>query len=215
MLETGTWTVEAQSRDGKERAMVTRFVVLWRPVAEPEVPLALRPICKVHDSPADRNEFVSRLAPGSHLRRLDPPEVAERTHPLAEIVGETLIQVWFVSNYVQLHFQPGGTEPIPRHRSPLTCETAPLLRLPADGLLDYGERGYADGLVSLIGEHVTGVDEYLDDGLTIDFEHGAVLSIPLGPVDDWHELATFSTPHWLRVWMPGEAPFRREDRVDA
>lgn len=178
-LEVGTWTVDAESRDGSEHASVTRFVVLWRRLAEPEAPLALRPICKVFDLPAERDDFVSDLAPESRLRRLASPEVAERTHPLAEIVGEILIQVWFVSNYVQLHFQSDGAEPIPRHRSPLTCGTPPTRRLPANPRLHYGERGYADDLVGPIGEHVSIVDEFLDDGLTLAIEHGAELSIPL------------------------------------
>lgn len=215
LVEAGRWTVEVENRDGTERAAVTRYVVLWRRASEPEVPLALRPMNKVLATPEERDDFIMKLAPEARLSMLDQPEVVGRTHALAEIVGEVLIQVWFVTSYVQLHFQPDGVEPIPTHRSPLTCDTTPLVHVPGRASLAHGQEGYADRLVNLIGMHVVAVDEYLDEGLTIAFENGAGLSIPLEATDDGYEVATFRTPHWLRVWTPGESPHRPADRRPA
>ena len=215
VVEAGRLTVEIQSRNGSERARTTEWVLLWRRESEPEVTLGLRPICKVLESREERDTFILQLAPGARLTPLEPPETGARTHPLAEIVGEVLIQVWFVSDSVQLHFQSAGAEPVPAHRSPLTCETPPLLRRADEVRLRHGQPGYADELVGLIGERVAAVDEYLDEGLVVEFANGVVLSTPLSESGNWYEAVTFRTPHYLRVWVAGEGPYRPKDRAAA
>jgi hypothetical protein len=119
-----------------------------------------------------------------------------------------LIQISFVAEYVQFWFQPTGSTPVPAHRGPLTCERMPILTLPSGETRAPGEPGYADGLVGLIYATVQAVDEYLDLGLTVSLDTGARLAVSLRPGDDeWWEVATFTTAHYVSVWVAGEPPF--------
>ena len=98
----------------------------------------------------------------------------------------------FVRDDVQLMFG-GGT---------LSLYVWPRVRQ-ARAVLEHGDAGYADALIGLIDTHVTGVDEFLDLGLVLDFANGVRLAIPLDGTDlTGPEIAMYSDGgvQWM-VWQ--------------
>jgi hypothetical protein len=115
---------------------------------------------------------------------------------LDEIVGEKLSSVTFVLDYLQMSFDG----------PPLTLWVWPRIHR-SGGDLRRDDLGYADVLLALIGKLIVGVDEVLDRGLTLDFDDGTRLSVPLDGTDSvGPEVAMFNGEH-SRVWMTGEPPF--------
>lgn len=192
-------TTTVRSRIGDAEATVDSFEIMWWPADEADVALGQRPVAKVFTSEHDRSEFLAKMV-RPQVALAASRETFERPHPLDELLGEVLIGVTFVSSYLQLDFQPQGTIPVPPHRGPLTCEDPPVLHM-ADQRLAYGDPGYADGLVSLIGTEISETDEYLDLGVFIGFKGDAALSLALVDADG-PEVATFNTPAGLHVWVP-------------
>jgi hypothetical protein len=191
---TTVWT-----RDHSEEETSRAFEVIWWPTSDPDAPIGERAITKIFESAEQRETFlVEKVRPQVPLSAAE--QTFERLHPLAEIVSEILIGVTFVSVYVQLDFQPTGTTPMPPHRGPMNLEVPPHL-LGVHSKLAYGEAGYADGLVALIGQAVTETDDYLDLGIYIGFENGTALSTPLKDAGGC-EVATFNTATGLYVWTP-------------
>ncbi|HZA79547.1 MAG TPA: hypothetical protein VE623_24485 [Acidimicrobiales bacterium] len=187
------------TRDRAAEETSRAFEVMWWPTSEPDVPLGERPITKSFEAPEQRERFLAdKVRPQVDL--LPATGSFERPHPLTEIIGEVLIAVTFVSVYVQLDFQPTGTTPTPPHRRPMNLEVPPHL-LSAGSTLEYGEAGYANGVVALIGQTVAETDDYLDLGIYIGFDNGAALSTPLKDAGGY-EVATFNTRTGVYVWTP-------------
>lgn len=118
---TTVWT-----RDHSEEETSRAFEVIWWPTSDSDVPIGERAITKIFESAEQRETFLAEK-----VRHQVPLSAAaqtfERSHPLAEIVGEILIGVTFVSVYGQLDFQPTGTTPMPPHRRPMNLEVPPHL----------------------------------------------------------------------------------------
>jgi hypothetical protein len=191
---TTSWT-----RDRNAEETTRSHEVIWWLTSEPATALGERPIAQAFESPDEREHFLAeKVRP--QVRLSPSHESFDRGHPLTEIIGEVLIGVTFVWTYVQLDFQPTGTTPVPPHRRPMNLEVPPRV-LRAGDTLSYGEAGYADALVGLIGDTVVETDDYLDLGIYIGFETGIALSTPLTGVGGC-EVATFNTPSGLYVWEP-------------
>lgn len=142
-----------RTRDHTEEETSRAFEVIWWPTSDADVPIGERSITKIFESTEQRETFLAeKVRPQVSLSAA--AQTFERPHPQAEIVGEVLIGVTFVSVYVQLDFQPTGTTPMPPHRGPMNLEVPPHL-LGVHGKLAYGGTGYADGLVAVIGQAVT------------------------------------------------------------
>jgi hypothetical protein len=150
------------------------------------------------DTEEERSAFLSRWMPDLDLEPLEPPELRYRRHALASVVGEDLVFVTFVRNYVQLNF--GGPS--------MNFYVWPRIR--RDGMvLRRPDPGYADSLLALINVHVVAVDELLDLGLVIEFEDDTRLTLPLDGTDtEGPEVAEFPGPDGYMVWRPEDEPVR-------
>jgi hypothetical protein len=107
--------------------------------------------------------------------------------------------VTFVMDYLQLGFSGYG----------FNMNSWPTITI-QNRTLAHEDDGYRDALCSLIGKTLTAVDEYLDQGLILQFENGSSISLslrvgrdfPCPEVADFHGLV----PNILMVWLAGEEP---------
>src|SRR6266436_266139 len=121
------------------------------------------------------------------------------TSPLQSVVGHKLTVVSFVTDYLQLEFRPFG----------FLIYNWPNLSI--DGrIIRFAEEGYRDCLLTFVGKQVSGVDEYLDKGLALEFFDRSSISVPLKVSADFQspEVAEFSGPNVNGfVWRANEEPF--------
>lgn len=150
------------------------------------------------DSEAKREAFLAHFFEDVALHAVEPPESADRPHPLAELIGEGLSSVTFVVDYVQLRF----------NGPPLNLYVWPRIRTRGH-ILQRPDARYAGTLIGLIGVRVSAVDELLDQGLALDFDDGTRLTIPL----DGSELVGAEVAEYTNrrsqetmVWRPGDEP---------
>jgi hypothetical protein len=101
---------------------------------------------------------------------------------VSAIVGEDLVAVEFVQDYLQLRFAP-----------PLfTLYSWPHVLLP-DFSVAYGEPEYRNALCAQIGEKVIQASLEEGDALTIEFENGTVFGLSLREEDlDGPESGSYS-----------------------
>ena len=122
------------------------------------------------------------------------------TSPVQAAVGEYLSSVTFVMDYLQLGLNDYG----------FNMYSWPILTIKNETLVHADDR-YKDALCSLIGETLTGIDEYLDTGLTLQFKNGACISLPLRVGNEFPgpEVAEFHGPESGSkvIWQAGDAPF--------
>ncbi|HUZ95896.1 MAG TPA: hypothetical protein VMU57_13390 [Edaphobacter sp.] len=91
---------------------------------------------------------------------------------ISAIIGEELVAVEFVEDYLQLRFV-----------APLfTLHAWPHVLFP-DFSLAYGEPEYRNALCAQIGEKVTAASLEESDALTIEFENGTVFGLSLREED--------------------------------
>lgn len=101
---------------------------------------------------------------------------------VSEIIGEELVAVEFVEDYLQLRFA-----------APLfTLYAWPHVLFP-DFSLAYGEPEYRNALCAQIGEKVATASLEEGDALTIEFENGTVIGLSLREEDvDGPESGSYS-----------------------
>ncbi|MDW5267869.1 MULTISPECIES: hypothetical protein [Acidobacteriaceae] len=101
---------------------------------------------------------------------------------VSEIIGEELVAVEFVEDYLQLRFA-----------APLfTLHAWPHVLFPEFSLA-YGEPEYRNALCAQIGEKVTTASLEEGDALTIEFENGTVFGLSLREEDvDGPESGSYS-----------------------
>ncbi|MGW1964450.1 hypothetical protein ACWCPD_29930 [Streptomyces sp. NPDC001935] len=122
---------------------------------------------------------------------------------LGRLVGFRLYSVQFVMDYVQLHFD-GPTDDAPL----LTCDVLPAVTL-SGRRFSPTETGWADALLGLIAQDVTGTHECTGIGIKVDFATGSLQLHPaeselVGP--EIAMLNGFADQRWM-VWRPGEEAF--------
>jgi hypothetical protein len=120
---------------------------------------------------------------------------------LERLKGEQLLQVWFVTDYLQLIFGVSLS---------LQCFVWPTIRSGPE-VRSFPSSGYRDALCDLIMKPVSAVEENDRVGLVIDFGCEQIVVSPntkdlIGP-----EIALFSelgdpSSDW-QVWQPGDETF--------
>jgi len=148
-----------------------------------------------------RRLFLSKSFTELSLEEI--PEASQQwkrlTSPLQLVVGCKLTAVSFVMDYLQLEFSPYG----------FLIYNWPILSI--DGKTTrFAEGGYRECLRTFVGKQVSGVDEYLDKGLALEFLDGSSFSVPLKVGADFPspEVAEFSGPNINGfVWQANEEPF--------
>jgi hypothetical protein len=142
-----------------------------------------------------REDFVQKSFSEIAVELVDP-EVRVPPEPLDAVVGEELASITFVRDYVQMSFDS----------PPLTLWVWPRLHRLGE-VLERHHPAYTDALLGLIGKQLVATDEFLDLGLTLDFDDGTRLSVPLDGTDaNGPEAAMFNgEPGGL--WPAGGPPF--------
>jgi len=149
-----------------------------------------------------RRSFMVQSFRNLVLREIPESSREQRkvTTPLQAAVGEYLSSVTFVMDYVQLGFCEYG----------FNMYSWPVLTI-KNVTLVHTDDGYKDAICSLIGETLTGIDEYLDIGLNLQFKDGASISLPLRVEKDFPgpEVAEFHgpAPGSTVIWHAGDVPF--------
>lgn len=120
----------------------------------------------------------------------------ERVYFLEMIVGEPLVSITFVMEYLQIQF--GNDHHFNFYIWPMVYQNNELITEQA--------AGYQDRLCSFIGSDVAGIDVFLDAGLVIRFDSGSI-EVPLGEVNDdaEPEIIEYHGPNGVwNVWRKGE-----------
>ena len=141
---------------------------------------------------AARQAFIGQSFSDLTLRDLDPPLRDDVAHPLAELVGQPLVEVVFVADYFQLLWGNRSLNVYAR-----ACVKD------ATGWTEHSVPEYPDRLSELAGLELAGVDELLDRGLVLTFTSGAELAVSLSSDPALHEAAEYGHA----TWYAGEPPF--------
>lgn len=154
---------------------------------------------RVFASEEERAAFIAHSITDSHLISAPNASTKKVEHFLTGLLGESLSSVTFVMDYVQMDFNG--------HR--FNFYNWPML-YENQALFTQGKDIYCHKLVALIGQTIKAVDEYLDIGLSIEFELGSLLSIPLRVEENFSmpEIVEYHRPdHQWMIWSVGEPPF--------
>jgi hypothetical protein len=147
----------------------------------------------------ERAAFIAHSITDLQLTSLSGPSTQKVEYFLAGLVGESLSSVTFVMDYLQMEFNG--------YR--FNFYNWPVLYENQDSFTQDKDI-YYHKLVTLIGQTVKAVDEYLDIGLGIEFESGSLLSIPLRVGENFEtpEIVEYHGPdnQWM-IWSVGEHPF--------
>jgi hypothetical protein len=140
---------------------------------------------RIFQSEAQRRLFLKKSF--SELIVQEIPESGRRwtklTSPVESIVGHKVSAVTFVEDYFQLELPP--------HK--FNIYNWPHLSLGGE-VLRFSDREYRAALSAYAGKQVSGFDEYLDRGLTLEFSDGSSISVPV-KVD-----ADFLCPEVAELW---------------
>jgi hypothetical protein len=150
-------------------------------------------------SEEERSAFIARSISNLRLTSLPEALTTKAENLLAGLIGERLSSVAFDMDYVQMDFNG--------HR--FNFYNWPVL-YEGPTSFTHEKDGYRDKLIRLIGKTIRAADEYLDIGLSLEFETGPLLSIPLSVEENYSipEIAEYQRPdHQWMVWSVGEAPF--------
>jgi hypothetical protein len=146
---------------------------------------------------SDRRIFPSeekrRLFMAQSFTELMTEEITESaqrweklTSPVRAVEGHKLTAVIFVMGYLELE--------IPPHK--FRAYNWPLLYV--DGkTIRSSDAGYQETLRTFADKQVSRFDEYLDKGITLEFEHGSSLGVPVKVSAD------FRCPEVAEFWGPG------------
>ncbi len=115
----------------------------------------------------------------------------KKEEALSRLVGARLTSVQFILNYLILGFDEKGA---------LTTLVWPVMR--HDGKsLSFGTEGYRDALCSLIERFVRNITMEVEEIISIDFDDGTELRIPLHTLKAPGERAILTGPkHYLFVF---------------
>lgn len=154
---------------------------------------------RVFETETERTQFMAKGI--TELNLVAPPTASptKAEYFLGGLIGQSLTFITFVLDYIQADFCGHHFN---FYNLPLIYEGSVTLKT--------GQAGYCDKLVSLIQKTVVGVDEYLDLGLTFEFENSLLVSIPLRVDANYlsPEIAEYHRPdHRWQVWSVGERPF--------
>jgi hypothetical protein len=115
----------------------------------------------------------------------------ERQEALSRLVGGRLTSVQFILSYLILGFDEKGS---------LTTLVWPEI-LDGDEKIAFGTKGYRDKLCSLIEKTAKNVTMEPDETISVDFENGIEIRIPLRSYQDRGERAILTGPkHYLFVF---------------
>jgi hypothetical protein len=121
----------------------------------------------------------------------DPPSWMENEQAISRLVGARLTSVQFILNYLILGFDEKGA---------LTTLVWPELSV-ENKTMTFGTEGYRDELCSLIEKVAKNVTMESDDTISIVFERGVEMRIPLGSYKGRGERAILTGPkHYLFVF---------------
>ena len=183
-VELATWTTTWADSGGTSTRTLHKYELL---INEARVPGP-----RYFSSEAGRQQFIRRSFSDLTLRDLDPPLRDDVAHPLAELVGQPLVEVVFVADYFQLLWGNRSLNVYAR-----ACVKD------ATGWTEHSVPEYPDRLSELAGLELAGVDELLDRGLVLTFTSGAELAVSLSSDPALHEAAEYGHA----TWYAGEPPF--------
>jgi hypothetical protein len=152
------------------------------------------------ESEEARRQFMDKSF--SELSLAEIPEFKRERRELAPsfrvLVGENVAAVTFVMDYLQLQLSSGA----------LNFYNWPVVTV-REKALRHGDDGYRDALCEFVTKTVRDADEFLDEGLKLEFAEGSI-AVPLRVGKDFRspEIAEFVSrgKPWL-VWQVGEPPF--------
>jgi hypothetical protein len=125
------------------------------------------------------------------MKNDDEATWTDKEKALARLIGARLTSVQFILNYLILGFDERGA---------LTTLVWPEISN-GDRRMTFGAQGYRDELCSLIEEVVKSVTVEPDETISIDFENGTALRIPLRSYSASGERAILTGPkHYLFVF---------------
>jgi hypothetical protein len=154
---------------------------------------------RLFGSEEERTTFITRSISDLRLTSLSKAHTIKAENFLAGLIGKRLSSVTFIMDYVQMDFNG--------HQ--FNFYNWPVLH-EGQTLFNHQKDRYSDKLTGLIGKTIKAADEYLDIGLSLEFESGPLLSIPLRMEENHSisEIAEYHRPdqHWM-VWSVGQAPF--------
>jgi hypothetical protein len=152
-------------------------------------------------SEEERRAFLAQSF--TELRTAEIAEPARQwtklTSKVESVVGCKLTAVAFVMDYLQLDLPPYG----------FFVYNWPLLYVDAK-CTQFSDEDYRKVLHTFVGKQVSRFDEYLDKGITLEFDDGSSLGVPLKVGADFSspEVAEFWGPGVNGyVWQTGEPPF--------
>ena len=183
-VELATWTTTWADSGGTRTRTLHKYELL---INEARVPGP-----RYFSSEAGRQQFIRRSFSDLTLRDLDPPLRDDVAHPLAELVGQPLVEVVFVADYFQLLWGDDSLDVWAR-----ACVKD------ATGSTEHSAPEYPDRLSELAGLELAGVDELLDRGLVPTFTGGTELVIPLSGDLTLRVAAEYDGT----TWYAGEPPF--------
>jgi hypothetical protein len=130
---------------------------------------------------------------------------------LDRLVGARMHSVQFVLDYLQLHFEIGSDgedSPLAADAPILTCNAWPTVEVEGDRF-ERQTTGWADALLSLVGQRVVAAHEAPSGGLRVDLDTGSLVLRPTDAELVGPEIALlqgFADRQW-DVWVPGERAF--------
>jgi hypothetical protein len=144
-----------------------------------------------------RSDFLEKHFSNILLESIQQPALPGEYVP-ARVLGESLASVVFVMDYLQLDFGLYG----------FNIYNWPVI-YKAGRSISVKDIDYRNELCLLIGQKVCEVDEYLDLGITLGFENGVVVSVPLKVEEGYScpEIAALQRDNITWIWTVGQEPF--------
>lgn len=156
---------------------------------------------RIFASPEKRTAFLAASFTELSLREIPGSlrKWAKVPSPVESVVGRVLMGVSYIMDYLALELPPCGfyvyNWPVLFSRGKTKC---------------VADEGYREMLQDFIGRRVTRFEEYLDKGLTLEFDGGSSISVPVRVAsdDECPEVAQFCGPNApFCFWQANEEPF--------
>lgn len=196
-IELFTSSKVYQSRLNSETKEVIEFGFRFKEVD------GVRTDSRLFSSLAERSSFFTNNITNLQLLPIKHPKKVRLQNLLDCLIGERLSAVTFVMDYLQLDFN--GNQ--------FSFYNWPVIHR-GQNLIYETDTEYRNELYTLINRSIITVDEYLDLGLTIEFEGNILLCTQLKVVKPYSipEIVEFhnrSKDEWM-IWQVGDKPFYNE-----
>lgn len=190
-LETFTWVYH--DRHSKKSIEVLKFELAFR------VPGTKEWDRRIFNSENERSSFLSQSFNELEIELINKPNPLLDEYYPQNLVGEKVTKITFDLGYIDMHFNDQNIQ----------FSKWPLINI-AEEEYNSTDKEYRNMFSDLIGDTVILVDEYLDLGLTIEFDTGTYVHVSLRDDQDFKfpEIAIFSGPNNnLFIWGVGNKPF--------